>query len=77
MANKQTWQRLMSGYPLVHPNQQAAHDATVAAEWRKLNEQQRVALLLDDYRTRIWFAGYEAGQAAVRNREQPTGVTHE
>ena len=70
MANKQTWQRLMSAYPYIGSEQQAAHDATVAAEWLKLTEKQRASLLADDYRTRIWHAGYCSGQAVVRNGEQ-------
>lgn len=72
MANKQTWQRLMSAYAYIRGGdaEQAAHDAKVAAEWQKLTDKQRQSLLGDDYRTRIWFAGYRAGQDAVRNGEQ-------
>ncbi len=63
MANKATFRRLMSGYPFVKLAELVAYNAEVLAEWQRLSDTQRAALIQEDYRTRIWAAGYAAGTA--------------
>lgn len=69
MANKATFRRLMSGYPFVKPAELVAYNAEVLAEWQRLTDTQRAALIQEDYRTRIWAAGYAAGWALAADLE--------
>lgn len=69
MANKQSFHKLLSGYPFVIPEKQSAYDAQVVAAWQNLNAAQRTSCLAVDYRARIWHAGYLAGRISAGAEE--------
>jgi len=67
MANKATFRRLMNAYLFTRQVELVvALNAEVLAEWQRLTDTQRAALIAEDYRTRIWAAGYAAGLAQAQ-----------
>lgn len=64
MANRADFIKRLKRYN--YQIDRAAHDAEVAATWAALMEEQRALVQGEDYRARIYAAGYEAGRRAAR-----------
>lgn len=83
MANRADFIKRLKRYN--YQIDRAAHDAEVAATWAALTEEQRALVQGEDYRARIYAAGYEAGRRAaevgaivddMRARRMTTALLH-
>lgn len=63
MANRADFIKRLKRYN--YQIDRSVHDAEVAATWAALTEEQRALVQGEEYRARIYAAGYEAGKRAA------------